>query len=291
MMHCTSTFKQQKPALAEGYMSSDESSDGDFEPPVKAAAAEPGNSPDLAAEDSGSGSSEDEGAAAAAASKRKKAPQSSDSDSAASGSDEEGEADRPKPKKKRLRKSGSGLTSKKAKALFDDEAQVSGSESGDDEEGSEDENEYQVDGFVVPEGEDDEGRKSGKRRKKKVHKRLRRVRDVAGPDEDDLELVREAQMRAGNGGFDDADARQRERERQEGLEARNAKDLASQLFDGDASDDEAAAALAAARAAAGGSSSDVLQQQQQPKRGLREQDYNSEDDDFIEDDIGGMYNQ
>jgi hypothetical protein len=50
-----------------------------------------------------------------------------------------------------------------------------------DEEGSEDENEYQVDGFVVPEGEDDEGRKSGKRRKKKVHKRLRRVRDVAGP--------------------------------------------------------------------------------------------------------------
>jgi hypothetical protein len=30
-------------------------------------------------------------------------------------------------------------------------------------------------------------------------------------------------MRAGNGGFDDADARQRERERQEGLEARNAK--------------------------------------------------------------------
>eukprot|EP00953_Heterococcus_sp_UTEX-ZZ885_P013408 7664-Heterococcus_DN1.PRE.1 len=70
-----------------------------------------------------------------------------------------------------------------------------------------------------------------------------------------------------------------------------ATDLASQLFDGDASDDEAAAALAAARAAAGGSSSDVLQQQQQPKRGLREQDYNSEDDDFIEDDIGGMYNQ
>jgi hypothetical protein len=50
-----------------------------------------------------------------------------------------------------------------------------------DEEGSEDENEYQVDGFVVPEGEDDEGRKSGKRRKKKVHKRLRRVRDVSGP--------------------------------------------------------------------------------------------------------------
>jgi hypothetical protein len=42
-------------------------------------------------------------------------------------------------------------------------------------------------------------------------------------DEDDLELVREAQMRAGGGGFDDADARQRERERQEGLEARNAK--------------------------------------------------------------------
>jgi hypothetical protein len=42
-------------------------------------------------------------------------------------------------------------------------------------------------------------------------------------DEDDLELVREAQMRAGNGDFDDADARRRERERQEGLEARNAK--------------------------------------------------------------------
>jgi hypothetical protein len=51
-----------------------------------------------------------------------------------------------------------------------------------DEEGSEDENEYQVDGFVVPEGDDDEGRKSsGKRRKKKVHKRLRRVRDISGP--------------------------------------------------------------------------------------------------------------
>jgi SOS response regulatory protein OraA/RecX len=68
------------------------------------------------------------------------------------------------------------------------------------------------------------------------------------------------------------------------------QDIASQLFDGDLSDDEAAAALAAARAAAGGSSSDVLQQQL-PKRGLREQDYNSEDDDFIEDDLGGMYNQ
>jgi hypothetical protein len=50
-----------------------------------------------------------------------------------------------------------------------------------DEEGSEDENEYQVDGFVVPEGEDDEGRKSGKRRHKKVRKRLRRVHDVSGP--------------------------------------------------------------------------------------------------------------
>jgi hypothetical protein len=80
---------------------------------------------------SSSGQSRAHSAATAAASKRKKSPRSSDSDSAASGSGEKGEADRLKPKKKGLRKSGSGLTSKKAKALFDDEAQVSSSESGD----------------------------------------------------------------------------------------------------------------------------------------------------------------
>jgi hypothetical protein len=68
--------------------------------------------------------------------------------------------------------------------------------------------------------------------------------------------------------------------------------LASHLCDAAASGGEAVAYMNSSSKATKSDSRDVLQQQQQqPKRCLRQQDYNSEDADFIEDDIGGMYNQ
>jgi hypothetical protein len=69
------------------------------------------------------------------------------------------------------------------------------------------------------------------------------------------------------------------------------QDLASHLFDAAASDGEAVAYMNSSGKVTNSDSRDVLQQQQQPKRGLREQDYDSEDDGSIEDDIDGMYNQ
>ncbi|CAM9238997.1 unnamed protein product [Chrysoparadoxa australica] len=148
------------------------------------------------------------------------------------------------------------------KGLLDDEAAESGDDGGqEEEEEDEEKNEYERDGFVVGDDEfmSDEERKSAPRRKMKKLTRLKKVSATNAVDEEDLELIRDAHG-AGPLEVDDE-------ERGGGLLASNADELGAQLFGG-----------AVDTGPAGAASSH--------QRHVHDDEFNSEDDDFIEDDIG-----
>lgn len=217
---------------------------------------------------SGSGSDNDSDGSASdkPASKRKK-----EVDSAASSSSE-GEMSEPEkkaPAKKRLKKAGKPTKKSKKLRLLDDQAleEDKDSASDNDEDQDSDDNEYLKDGFVVSDEEEGGERSKGGGKKKKLS-RLRRTKDPGMPDEEDLELVRDAQIRAGRL-LPSEQERQRDQRHEEGLEAANAKDLEAQLFD-DAGGDEVKAAAA------------IKQYRQKQAQA----DYDSDSDDFIEDDTG-----
>ncbi|CBN78798.1 GTB1; RNA binding / hydrolase, acting on ester bonds, also similar to transcription elogantion facto [Ectocarpus siliculosus] len=215
------------------------------------------------------------------AKKRDKGKSSSSSSSSSS---------KKKKKKKKKRRSGSrggdedgGSSSSKRKrggggaasSLFDDEAEESdggGGGGSDDDDEEEEDNEYRLDGFVV--GDEDVDSDSGKRRRNKSsasskRKRLRKAREEHGmeaADDEDLELIREAQGVI--------PSHNRESDRNE-LVASDGQDLRNQLFDGE---EEEEARRQEQR----------QQQYHQRQRQRQERDeFDSEDDgDFIVDDLG-----
>ena len=195
--------------------------------------------------------------------------------------------------KKRKALGSSGSKSKKSKpdrtSLIDDAAEESGEEGGDDDEEEEDdenENDYVKDGFVVDEDEvevrkrgdledsdddddDDDDDDGGGRRRKKG--RVRKLRDMQMLDEDDLDLINEAQGIV-KPRVEDLRARERQAER---VRAHNEAELRKGLFHraggGVDSDDEEAA------------------RSKGPKKKKIERYDEDGMDDFIDDDIGDQH--
>ncbi|KAL7543962.1 hypothetical protein ACHAXR_013374 [Thalassiosira sp. AJA248-18] len=196
-------------------------------------------------------------------------------------------------KKAGKKKSGNKLPPKKKKkktpgGFIDDAAVESGSEdegdSDEEEEGDEDNNDYERDGFVVDEEE-------GKSKLKKT-KKLKRLRDMDVLDEDDLDLVREAQ------GLPTKSSRQLDEEKErrnandkngEGtnkqggggrIKGRNEQELSQGLFTGD-TDDESDSNNGNHNNKKSLSKNNNQHQRQQVER------YDEDGlDDFIEDDVG-----
>eukprot|EP00903_Cladosiphon_okamuranus_P017486 g16106.t1 len=226
--------------------------------------------------------------------------EASDGDGGAEDGDEEGSIPAPKRKKKpslkkkhkgkdkdkkrrkRKKRSSSG-SSRSAQAEEGEEEEEEEEEDGDggsgggggsdDDDEDDEDNEYRLDGFVVGDEEDDgdvsDGGNSKRRRNKSSggdnkRKRLRKARDEHGieaADDEDLELIREAQ------GVSTSQSRGSDRNE---LVAEDGQDLRKQLFDGE--EEEVARRE---------------QQRQQQRRRQQQDEFDSEDDgDFIVDDLG-----
>jgi transcription elongation factor SPT6 len=273
--------------------SSSEERGGDKEKPRADDGKEDGEEEDsgLSSSDSGNGGESGDDAQVVRGKKNVRASNGADEDDSDGGEQEvQPKRKRAKgslPESKKKKKKEKGKKGKRpslkvaASTLLDEEAEESGEGSGEDDDEEGGVNEYEQDGFVVGDeegSEPDSGSDSdvGRRRRKKLGGRLRRVREAAALDEDDWELLRESHMAArgvpaveapkSSAAVEPVDGEVRP---QAPVLARDEQELESRLFGGDGQDDAFAAA--------------------QRRRRFREEEYQSEEDDFIEDDLGGLY--